>query len=253
MRLAAEACTHVGLRREANEDAYLVDLERGLVAVADGMGGHAAGEVASRLAIETLQSSLEATAAGDGPEEAEQALVRAIQAANQRIAEEIQTRDSLRGMGTTLVAALCHGEHLVVAHVGDSRAYLVRSKTIERLTTDHSWVNEQVQLGILSEEEAHRHPFRNVITRALGSADPVAVDAMRRTLREGDTLLLCSDGLNGLVADEVILERVLAAGDDLDRAARSLVDEANAAGGDDNVTVVLLSLRGESEGGGSPA
>jgi protein phosphatase len=118
----------------------------------------------------------------------------------------------------------------------------VRDGLIERLTRDHSWVNEQVQMGILSEEEAQRHPFRNVITRALGSAEPVVVDTVSRSLKEGDILLLCSDGLNGLVLDEVILERVLAASGDLERAARSLVDAANAAGGDDNVTVVLLSL-----------
>jgi protein phosphatase len=247
MKLASHGLTDVGLRREANEDAYLVDVERGLFAVADGMGGHAAGEVASRLAIETLASGLE-SGASDSEEEMRRSLTAVIQAANERIAREIRARESLRGMGTTVVAALCRGTRLVVAHVGDSRAYLVRDGLIERLTRDHSWVNEQVQMGILSEEEAQRHPFRNVITRALGSAEPVAVDTVSRALKGGDILLLCSDGLNGLVLDEVILERVLAASGDLEKAARSLVDAANAAGGDDNVTVVLLRLQESAPG-----
>jgi protein phosphatase len=253
MKLASQGLTDVGLRREANEDAYLVDPGRGLFAVADGMGGHAAGEVASRLAIETLATSLAPDEFPDSEEAMRDALVVAIQAANERIAQEIRAREALRGMGTTVVAALCRGSRLVVAHVGDSRAYLVRDGAIERLTRDHSWVNEQVQMGILSEEEAQRHPFRNVITRALGSAEPVNVDTVTRSLKHGDILLLCSDGLNGLVLDDAILEHVLASPGDLEKAARSLVDAANAAGGDDNVTVVLLRLDQGASGGSEGA
>lgn len=247
MKITASGTTHVGLRREANEDHFLVDPERGLFAVADGMGGHAAGEVASRLAIETLATAL---SPGMAPEEAiprEQILTDGFQAANRRIGEEIRVREDLRGMGTTLVAAHYLGDHLVVAHVGDSRAYLIRKSKIVRLTRDHSWVNDQVQLGILSEEEAQRHPFRNVITRALGSNGPMPVDTVTITPEDGDEVLLCSDGLNGMVSDQVILERTVTEGDNLEAATRSLVDAANQAGGEDNITVVLLRFTREMD------
>jgi protein phosphatase len=246
MGIHAFGLSDVGRRRQANEDSFLVDPERGLFAVADGMGGHAAGEVASRLAIEAVSDSIDA-GGDDVWRDAESLLAAAqgaVQAANQKIAEAISSSVQLRGMGTTLVAALSRGEDLVVAHVGDSRAYLLRGGTIRRLTRDHSWVNEQVQLGVLSEEEASRHPFRNVITRALGGSEPVPVDAVATSLEEGDMVLLCTDGLNGMVSDSDILGLVQTAGDDLEGAVTRLVAAANTAGGEDNVTVVLLCRGG---------
>jgi protein phosphatase len=247
MNITACGTTHVGLRRDANEDHYLVDLDRRLFAVADGMGGHAAGEVASRLAIDTLATALSPGAESEEAIPREQILTDGFQAANRRIGEEIRNREDLRGMGTTLVAAHYQGDHLVVAHVGDSRAYLIRQDKIVRLTRDHSWVNDQVQLGILSEEEAQRHPFRNVITRALGSNGPMPVDTVTITPENGDRVLLCSDGLNGMVSDQDIFDRTVAEGDDLEAATRSLVEAANQAGGEDNITVVLLRFAREAD------
>lgn len=230
--------THQGRVRPHNEDAFLVDLEHGVFAVADGMGGHAAGEVASGLAVETLSEILGRPRGGD--EDAPELLRSAVEEASRRITSRSDEHPEFRSMGTTIVVVLVDGPRLSLAHVGDSRAYLVRSGTIRRLTSDHSFVYELVRLGMLSPEQAARDPRRNVVTRALGSGAPVAPDIWQGDLEPRDRLLLCSDGLTTMLTDEQILAVLDAAPEALEKACTSLIEAANSAGGEDNVTVVLL-------------
>ncbi|HVZ41938.1 MAG TPA: Stp1/IreP family PP2C-type Ser/Thr phosphatase [Candidatus Kapabacteria bacterium] len=227
--------THIGLVRSQNEDYLGVQRTRNglLLVVCDGMGGHRGGARASRIAVETAIADVE-----EGSGSAGELLRHAVMRANDAIVKEAVQDGSLKGMGTTLVAALLSGEDATIANVGDSRAYLLpRSGAMERLTADHSLVGEMVQRGELSEDEAARHPRRNVITRALGTPGGIEPDIFRRRLAAGDTLLLCSDGLHGLVNDAVITEllrRRPVAG-----ACDALVERALAEGGTDNVTAVV--------------
>jgi protein phosphatase len=244
MKWQAFGLSDVGRRRETNQDQLLVDPERGLYAVADGMGGHAAGEVASRLAIESLSASMTPTLE-KGPADATEAareLGEAFQAGNRKICEEMLTRAEWRGMGTTIVAMLVLGDEAIIGHVGDSRAYLLRDGRLHRLTGDHSWVHEQVRLGMMTDEEAHKHPMRNIVTRALGNRNELQVDLAREKPRPGDTFLLCSDGLNSMLSDDEISAALVPHATDPERACHALVDAANQAGGDDNVTVVVLRV-----------
>ena len=212
MSVSAFGLTDVGRKRRHNEDAYLLDAERGLFVVADGMGGHAAGEVASRITVESIQEYIAAT-----EEEHESSwpfgfnsrvsvegnrLTTAVEKANEKVMRAVQNRPELKGMGTTVVAALFDADRATLVHVGDSRAYLFRDGELRRLTDDHSWVQEQVNAGILSEDEAKSHPLKNVVTRALGGAAHVSVDLIEVPVRPGDRFLLCSDGLTGMVPDE---------------------------------------------------
>jgi PPM family protein phosphatase len=243
MKTTAFGLTDVGRRRESNEDDLLLEPEFGLYAVADGMGGHAAGEIASRLAIETLQdvrrrgapTNLRAT-----PEEAASWLRDAFIEANQRICDSIRLHEERRGMGTTVVALIHNGEGAVVGHVGDSRVYLLRGDNLMRLTSDHSWVNEQVKLGLMSDDAAQRHPMRNIVTRALGSREDVLVDVAATPLEPGDVFVLCSDGLNTMLSDDEIHELVLRHRGDPEAACRALIHAANLHGGEDNITVVVV-------------
>jgi protein phosphatase len=236
MRLVVGAATDVGRVREGNEDAYLVDDTIGLVAVADGMGGHRAGEVASATALEALRAAV----AGGRP------LREAIEDANRAVYGKSLTDASLRGMGTTLTAGtLAAGGTLIVGHVGDSRAYLMHDGELRRLTTDHSLVEELVRDGRLTADEAAVHPQRSIITRALGVDESVEVDVYPVELAPGDRVLLCSDGLTGMVQPETIAAE-LRREDDPDRAATRLVDAANAAGGEDNITVVVVAVTDEA-------
>lgn len=241
VRLVCGGVSHVGRRREANEDCLLVAPEIGLLAVADGMGGHAAGEVASRIVIDTLQESVRETGMDTRESPSGTAspdrLREAIRLANDRIFQSIEGREELRGMGTTVVAALVRDDRLAVGYVGDSRAYLLRDGALTQLTADHSWVQEQVELGLLSPSEAHRHPFRNIVTRALGSRDVIA-DIREERLRLDDVLLLCSDGLNSMVEDDAI-RSILARPTAVRQTAEALVEAANEAGGEDNITVIV--------------
>jgi PPM family protein phosphatase len=240
--------TDVGRQRQHNEDAYLVDDEIHLYLVADGMGGHAAGEVASRLAVETISEFIVHTVEDDGtwPHEYNEQfsrntnrLLSAMIIANTRLIEAMKQDARLRGMGTTVVACLLDENRASIAHVGDSRAYLIRQEGLSRITSDHSWVFEQVRAGMLTEAEAEKHPLRNVITRALGGGNSVVPEAAEIDLEEGDLLLLCSDGLTGMVSEEDIL-RIVTEHESLDEACRTLVDRANEQGGNDNITAVLV-------------
>src|SRR5919197_1596480 len=218
---------------DANEDSYFA--QSPVFAVADGMGGAQSGEVASRLAAE----SFDAVQRG---EESPAAYLRAIaKTANARIHRLAESDTSRSGMGTTLTAALVEGDEVGFAHVGDSRAYLFRDGELKLLTSDHSLVEELRRQGRLTDEQAEDHPQRSIITRALGPERDVVVDTMTYRARPGDVYLLCSDGLTTMVREERIAE-VLATSDDLDEAVSKLVDEANEAGGRDNITVVAFRL-----------
>ena len=232
VHLVVGAATDVGRVRDHNEDAFLVDDQLGLFAVADGMGGHQAGEVASAIALEALRA---AVTSGEGIRDA-------VTRANDAVHEKSTTDERLRGMGTTLTAGtLAAGDTLLLGHVGDSRAYLLRDHHLERLTTDHSLVEELVQAGELTEEQAESDPRRSMITRALGIEPEVDVDLYPVQVVSGDRLLLCSDGLTGMVGEDRI-EAVLTEEPDPNAAARRLIDAANAGGGIDNITVLVADL-----------
>jgi serine/threonine protein phosphatase PrpC len=242
MRITAFGLTDVGRRRESNEDDFLLEPGSGVYAVADGMGGHAAGEIASHLAIETLREVLPRDGAAietRSVEEATEWLRDAVVEANRRICDSIRLHEERRGMGTTVVALVHAGQDAVVGHVGDSRMYLLRGDELIRMTSDHSWVNEQVKLGLMNDDTAQRHPMRNIVTRALGSRPDVLVDVATLQVRSGDLLLLCSDGLNTMLSDEQIRAALAAHRHDPEAACRALVEEANRHGGEDNVTVVV--------------
>ena len=247
MRLAAHASrTDTGHRRRRNEDSHVV--RPPLFAVADGMGGAQAGEVASRLAAAALD---EIAAAGKG----EQQILELVHEANRRVFQRAAEDAATQGMGTTMTVALVDDADGTIAfgHVGDSRAYRVREGALEQLTDDHSLVGELVRSGRLSPEEAGSHPQRSVITRAVGTEADVDVDTFTVEGRPGDVYLLCSDGLTDMIGEDEILRAVEGSGGDLDRAARALVDAANKGGGEDNITVILFSLAEAGADGGAAA
>jgi PPM family protein phosphatase len=237
MLLSAAARTDVGLRRSANEDCFALAPELGLFLVADGMGGHTAGQVASELAVEGTVKALRKVA------EAEATLTEKLRycvaSANRDIYETSQAKPELAGMGTTLVAVLAGSGRIALAHVGDSRAYLIRGGRIRRLTDDHSLVAELVRRREISERAARGHPHRHVLTRALGVRRNVHPDLAELTPATGDVVVLCSDGLTTHLLDEEIA--AIAGGDSkLEVMCAALVDLANARGGEDNITVALV-------------
>ncbi|HVM40554.1 MAG TPA: Stp1/IreP family PP2C-type Ser/Thr phosphatase [Acidimicrobiia bacterium] len=236
LSLRVGGATDVGRSRSANEDAFLCDDDRLLYAVADGMGGHRAGEVASSTALEAVSDR-----AVDGTP-----LDEAIRDANTVVFEKAQANPDMRGMGTTLTAMQIVEGTARIAHVGDSRAYLLRDGQLTRVTDDHSLVEELVREGRLTPDQAAVHPQRSVITRALGIDDDVVVDTYEVELRSGDRLLLCSDGLTSMLRDDRILD-LLRRTADPQTAADALVEAANAAGGDDNITVVVVDVEGDGD------
>jgi serine/threonine protein phosphatase PrpC len=247
-RLVAAGQTHPGRQRPLNEDAWQIAPEadtghrwaaRGrLYAVADGMGGHAAGEVASQLALDTLLQQYYNS--DETPLPPAIRLERAVLEANLDIYEQAVAVDAQAGMGTTLVAAVIHEDRLTVANVGDSRAYLVRDGEAIQITEDHSWVAEQVKLGVMTDEQAENHAYRNVVTRCLGHKPGIQVDIFEHRLQAGDAILLCSDGLSNQVpADEIA--RVVT-GHTPDESTDKLVDLANRAGGPDNITALVVQV-----------
>ena len=239
MPVAAYAvASDTGRRRLRNEDNYVVAPP--LFAVADGMGGAQAGEVASRLAASALEGG-----DSDGLSGLER-IDALIQEANRRIYDRATSDPSASGMGTTITVALVEGMTIAIGHVGDSRAYLVRAERMEQLTEDHSLVNELLKSGKLSEAEAQVHPQRSVITRAVGTDPDVDVDAFSIEAEDDDIFLLCSDGLTDMVEDEEILELVHEHRGDLDKAVKALVSAANRGGGDDNITAIAFRISTEA-------
>jgi protein phosphatase len=272
--------TDAGLARLHNEDAFRVDGDNGLYVVADGMGGHSHGEVASKIAVETIARTLRApdpvrSAAIPVPTRATTSSTQttplpynpaattqpgggvglrphsvrfrdAIRRAHDAMLNAIRDDLSLQGMGTTVAGLLVRDGIAAVAHVGDSRVYRLRGSEMRLLTRDHTWVNEQVMAGFLTEDQARTHPLRNVVTRALGGEAEVAVDVSEVELRKGDLYLICSDGLTTMLTDPEIKSR-LASGKPLDEICRSLIAAANERGGVDNITVVIARVQDESQ------
>jgi protein phosphatase len=234
LRVAERAAlTDTGRQRTANEDSYYAEAE--LFAVADGMGGAQAGEVASKIAVDSIEPAVRADQPAEG-------YLRSIaEAANERIHSLAQRDSSRSGMGTTLTAALVEGEEVSFAHVGDSRAYVYRDGELRLLTSDHSLVEELRRQGRLTDEEAEDHPQRSIITRALGPESEVEVDTLSFSARPGDVFLLCSDGLTTMVRESAIAE-ALGDAESLEQAVSRLVDAANQAGGRDNITVVAFRV-----------
>lgn len=237
-RIEVAAQTHTGVRRTENEDCLGAFEDLGLFAVADGMGGHSSGEVASRMAIDAIRAHY-ATTAGATRADEQARLAAAFSSANQRIFTAALQQRTLRGMGTTLVAASVHPSGLHVAHVGDSRAYRLRGGALEALTEDHSLVTELLRAGHLRPEQVASFARRNVVTRALGLRLFVVAETRFEEPRAGDLVLLCSDGLNAVVADDEIAD-VLRSATELGAMASRLIAAANDRGGPDNVTVLLL-------------
>ena len=239
--------TDPGRRRERNEDAVGWDAERGLALLADGMGGHQAGHVASEAAVEAVRRAVGASLER-GAEDAEALLRAGIEEANQSIYGRALSEPMYAGMGTTVVAALFSGERVVVGHVGDSRLYRFRQGGLTQLTVDHSLVQELVEEGAMTLEEAKRSVGRNVITRALGIEPQVEAEVRSHRVRGGDLYLLCSDGLTDMVGEEVLHSLLARCGDDLASTGEALIEKANECGGEDNIAVVLVRVRPAAAG-----
>jgi protein phosphatase len=251
MRVRSFGLSDVGKKREKNEDSFLINEEHMIYAVADGMGGHLGGDFASQLAAKTLEEVIIALdtdpettlqEGGDGVKIGEyQSYLRyAIRLSSKRIFEKAGADMTLRGMGTTMVAILFRNNKAYIANVGDSRAYRVRKDKIVQITKDHSLVAEQIRAGIIGEEDARVHRFKNIITRSVGFQSDVEADIDIRVVRDGDRFILCSDGLSNMLKDEEI--RDVVANNDLGVACKRLIDIANERGGDDNVTVVAVGV-----------
>lgn len=240
------------MRREGNEDAYSVREDLGLYLVADGMGGHAAGEVASKLAAETIEGVVRDTRNADvsstWPTPFDISLTingnrlkTAFSMANRRLTAAMESDEHLRGMATTVAAVLIAGDKATVGHVGDSRVYRQRDGELSTLTEDHSWVNEQVRAGRLTDNDARRHPWRNVVTRAITGGDDPSPDIREIELLAGDRILICSDGLSSVVPNDQI-HSLIKAGSSPEAVSAALIDAANDAGGPDNITVVIIDV-----------
>ena len=250
-QIEAYGRTDVGMKRRLNEDVFLIDAAQAVYLVADGMGGHAAGEVASRVATdEIIRAFRSGTGEADEtwPEHWESSrgaianlVVDSVVAGHHRVTDAMNQDAELKGMGTTVVVAVHDpiNGRLVICHVGDSRAYRLRGRKLDVLTSDHSWVHEQVAAGFLTEEAARTHPLKNVVTQALGGTSEPRVDVLETILEDGDLYLLCSDGLNSMLTDEEIAS-LLQPNEPLEEGCARLIDAANQRGGNDNITVILI-------------
>lgn len=250
MKITFSGLSDTGRKRDHNEDSFLIDEELSLFVVADGMGGHAGGGTASRMAVETIDAEIRKLR--EGPERPfdrsyalsdspmPEILRFAVESACRNIYRAAQTDPRLAGMGTTTIALLLHGRDAFFAHVGDSRAYLTRGDLVQQISEDHSLVNEQIKAGVITAEEARHSRFKNIITRSVGFEREVQVDVMGLVCEPGDTFVLCSDGMSNLVEDREILEAVRS--HPVDKVPQALIDLANDRGGDDNITVVCVRV-----------
>jgi len=241
----------VGRKRQNNEDNYLVNDRLGLYVVCDGMGGHAGGEYASQVAVTTIEEVLanirdENTARDQADDQITQEKLKyAVRLAGKRIYDLAQAEPEFRGMGTTAVILVFLNGMAYMAHVGDSRGYLIRGGEITQRTEDHSWVNEQIKAGLITAEAAKHHRFRNIITRSLGFQEEVEIDTQVLRAEPGDVYLLCSDGLSNLVTEDELREMLVEKS--FQQTARDLIDLANDRGGDDNITLVLARVDSVTE------
>jgi protein phosphatase len=241
MKVTTAGITDVGRVRRSNEDSLGLFPELNLYIVADGMGGHAAGEVASKMAVDAIKEFLTSPEITQQSQEAQ--LARAIAYANQKIFETGEQDPALSGMGTTVVAVLAEPMETIIAFVGDSRVYLHQNNKIEQLTQDHSLVNEYVRKGLLTVEAAERHPLKHVISRALGTNASVQVETIHRTPAPGDILLLCSDGLSNKLNPQEMNAILTETAGNLEKAGSLLIQKANDKGGEDNITAVLIGYQ----------
>jgi serine/threonine protein phosphatase PrpC len=249
LKAASAGLTDVGRKRDHNEDSFLIDDELQLYVVADGMGGHAGGGTASRIAVETIDKRMRALRTGAPPtpeatnlqdSTVPETIRSAVEQACLAIFEKAQEDPELSGMGTTVISLLLDEAHAFFAHVGDSRAYLVRGELIQQISEDHSLVNEQIKAGMITPEEARHSRYRNIITRSVGFEEEVQVDVMGLLAESGDTFILCSDGLANMLEDPEILETVRT--QPLADIPGKLIEMANERGGDDNITVVAVRV-----------
>jgi protein phosphatase len=238
MLMESAALTDVGRVRSVNEDAHGLCAEAGFFVVCDGMGGAAAGEVASHAAVTAMIEKL----CAQGIDDPRQALESAIAEANRRIFSQAEQEQTLHGMGTTLVALLARESSIWIAHVGDSRCYRLRDGALERMTQDHSLVDEQVRLGQMTPAEAEASPLRNVITRAIGTRSSVDPDIQEVVIKQGDLFLLCSDGLTKEVSEEQLTGLLNGDPPDLPSLCQQLIQAANDSGGSDNVTAIVVKI-----------
>jgi protein phosphatase len=234
--------TDVGKVRETNEDSLFVDEEDGLVIVADGMGGHNGGEVASRMAVDIISNALKDKIAPDAiKEDIFELIMKALFKANDEVRIKGESDPLLRGMGTTIIVVLCRGDDLYVCHVGDSRAYLVRNGSIQQLTEDHSVIAQMIKAGNITKEEAKNHKFKHMLSQALGTSVYLAPDIQFVSWKEGDYVLLCTDGLTDMLPDQDLLATILECSKgEPGEGCEMLVELANKRGGKDNITVILL-------------
>ena len=249
MKIVSAGRTHVGMKRAHNEDSLRICRDENLFIVADGMGGHASGEVASQMSVETLAEFFRATAEDDEitwPYKMDKArlydenrVVTGIKLSNRRIYEAASRDSRLKGMGTTICAAFFVQDNCYIGHVGDSRVYRYRGGRLVQLTEDHSLLNDYIKMRQLTPEEIEAFPHKNVIVRALGMKDTVQVDITSEAPETGDIYLLCSDGLSGMLTDPQ-MEDIIASGKNLEEMCERLVDGANHNGGTDNITVILI-------------
>lgn len=249
-KIESHGASDVGLRRQLNEDFLVLDKEVGLFVVADGMGGHNAGEIASKLAAETVCKFMQHSSDeeeitwpyGIDPKLSINAnrLRTAIMLANKRVWKEADQRQDYTGMGTTIVVAVVEGGHITFAGAGDSRVYRIRKDQIEQMTVDDSWVQVAINEGVLDPGDANVHPMKNIITKAIGAKENIDFQVSEEQLEEGDLYLLCSDGLHGMLTDDEILKAVIESNGELEKGVQNLIKAANDNGGKDNVTALLL-------------
>ena len=250
MKIVSAGNTNIGRKRKVNQDSFLMEPGSRLFVVADGMGGHAGGETASRVAVTTIEQEM-ATArarskgAFDAPGPLENTplagvLRDVVESVCAAVFHAGKANPELEGMGTTSIALLCHAGYAVAGHVGDSRLYIARNGQLQQLSEDHSLVNEQVKAGLITVEQARHSRFKNIITRSVGFEEDVLVDVFGVRLERGDKLLLCSDGLSNMVEDDELLEALR--NEPVENVPRHLVDLANSRGGDDNITVIVVEV-----------
>lgn len=252
MKIRYAGSTHVGMKRSHNEDNFFLLAEENLYIVADGMGGHASGEVASQIAVETLANFFIDTSRDreiTWPYKEDRALtydqnrlVTGVKLANRRVYETAQSDARYRGMGTTIACLVCGSTGAYLGHVGDSRGYVVKAGGIEQITEDHSLLNDYLKVHKLSQEEIEHFPHKNVIVRALGMKDAVTVDVHRIEPKVGELYLLCSDGLSGMISDQEMHQLVIEKRGNLEQACQALIAKANENGGVDNITCVLVEF-----------
>ncbi len=252
MKLRYAGTTHVGMKRKHNEDNLLMAPERRLYVVADGMGGHACGEVASRISVETMQEFFNGSAEDDDLtwpcktraelSPLENMMNASVKLANMKIFEKSESDVKFKGMGTTIVAVAFRDGEISMAHVGDSRIYRLRDKTLTQMTEDHSLLNDYKKMANLTEEEIENFPHKNIIVRALGMKENVEVDVQSCMAEPGDVYLLCSDGLNGEITDNEMEAILLTHRDNMEAACTRLIEDACANGGKDNVTAILVEV-----------